>query len=211
LKSLIGKVDGLILAGDVFDIWIEWNTVIIKSYFNILHIFALLKEAGCRLVYISGNHDFWLDDFLATYIGFEIFDNTFTETINGKKIFVSHGDLFTKNDTRYNIFRKIVRMTFLQKILKLFHPDVTLTLGKIMSRSSRKRPADSTLKIRQEQGLEETAKNYSQDYDLIVFGHSHNPKKIIFEKGIYINCGDWLTNYTYCYLDEDTIELKYRE
>jgi UDP-2,3-diacylglucosamine hydrolase len=91
----------------------------------------------------------------------------------------------------------------------LLHPNVCLTLAKIMSRSSRKRPASTPAKIKQEQGLIETAEKLSKDYDLIAFGHSHNPQKLIFGQSTYINCGDWLTNYTYCYFDCGTIELKH--
>jgi len=207
LKSLLGKIDCLILAGDIFDLWIEWEKVIIKSYFTILKTFSLLKDSGCRLVFLSGNHDFWLDDFLKNKIGFEIYDVYFQDYINNKRVFVSHGDLFTKNDIRYQIYRKLVRLSVTRKLCQLLHPDLCLAIGQKMSRSSRERKNDNALIQVKEAGLLLKAKELSRDYDLIVFGHTHNPVKIDLEKSVYINCGDWIKNSSYCYIDSEKCEL----
>ena len=207
LISLINKIDCLILAGDIFDLWMEWNNVIIKNSFSTLKIFAQLKESGCRLIFLSGNHDFWLDKFLKENIGFEIFENFFIGELNGQRIFVSHGDLYTQNDTRYQIFRIVMRSPLSKFFFKILHPEISLAIGKLLSRSGKRRNVNFTIDEAKEKGLIDKAKSLSHEYDLIVFGHTHKPLKMNFGKSIYINCGDWINNSSYCFIDELTIDL----
>jgi len=208
LRSFIGKIDGLILAGDIFDLWIEWDRVIIKNYFGLLRIFADLKESGCRLVFLQGNHDFWLSNFLKDTIGVEIYESIFTETINGKKIFVSHGDKHTNNDMRYKIIHTLIRNKLIKLIFKQIHPDISLWLGSKLSRTTVKAGSWQVNKDT-ENGLIATAEKLSSEYDLVVFGHSHNPLKITNGNSIYINSGDWIKHNSYCFFSEDKIEIRY--
>jgi len=208
LLSLVGNIDGLVLAGDVFDFWVEWNKVIIKDYFTVLKTLSLLKDAGTRLVFLCGNHDFWLGEFLKETIGFEIYENNFIDEINGKKIFVSHGDLYTKNDFRYKVYRRLIRQKIIKNIALLLHPDLTLAISSGFSRTSRIRKDSPMVASRKEEGHIQKAMELSKDYNLIVFGHSHNPLQKMFGESIYINCGDWLSHNSYCYFDESTIELR---
>ena len=207
LESLIGKIDGLILAGDIFDFWLEWKHVIIKDYFEIFCLFKQLKDTGCRLIFLSGNHDFWLGTFLKDQIGFEIYTDIFTETINNKKLFVSHGDLFTSNDHRYHLIKSFIRKPLVHKLALLLHPNISLWIGNLFSRSSKNRVKSAHLTQKQEKGLYNKAEELSREYDIIILGHTHRPLKIAFDKSVYINCGDWITNNSYCYFDDQKIDL----
>jgi len=209
LLSLVGQIDGLILAGDVFDFWMEWDKVIIKNYFTTLKTLSLLKETGIRLIYLAGNHDFWLGDFLKNTIGFEIYHDFFTDEINGKKIFVSHGDLYTKNDFRYKVYRRFIRLKMMKYLLSLLHPNLCLAIVNKCSRTSRSRADDETTASKKEQGHIQKAQKLSKSYDLIVFAHSHRPLQMTLGKCVYINCGDWLTHNSFCYIDDENIHLKY--
>ena len=211
LISQIGQIDGLILVGDIFDFWIEWNNSIIKNYFNFLFILKKLRESGCRLIFLPGNHDFWIGSFLTDTIGFEIYSGYFSETINGKKVFISHGDNYTSNDARYHFFRKIIRRPFFSHFAQSLHPSVSLSIGNIISRTTNKREKSEKLSKKQENGLLLKAEELKSEYDLIIFGHTHIPRKIEMEKCTYINCGDWVKNYSYCCFDEEKVELRFYE
>ena len=208
LKAQIGKIDGLILAGDIFDFWIEWKHAIIKDYFDIFYIFKQLSESGCRLIFLPGNHDFWIGSFLKEKIGFEIFPDYFAETINNKKVFISHGDCYTSNDARYHFFRRIIRTPLFLHFAQILHPTISLSIGNMISRTADNRVKSRKLSSSQEHGLFLKAKELSPEYDLIIFGHTHLPQKIEINKSIYINCGDWVNSYSYCYFDEEIIELR---
>ena len=137
----------------------------------------------------------------------ELYPENFSETIDGKKIFVSHGDLFTTNDTHYKIFRSLIRNNFLKKIFELFHPDFSLALGKLLSRSSRDRKSHPELERKKEEGLIKFAKQKLKDYDLVVLGHSHSPELIKFENGFYANAGDWVAHQSYLKMINGELEL----
>ena len=213
LKSLIGKIDCLILAGDIFDLWLEWNTVIIKNYFNVLKILADLRVSGCKIIFLMGNHDFLLDRFLTDFIGCEIYENFYESEINGKKIYVSHGDLFTQNDIRYRVFRMLVRSRFSKWLCRILHPNIILKWGVKLSRTSREnndfdKKQKRKMTVKREQGLIDKAVLLSNDYDIIVFGHSHIPVRMEINNSIYLNCGDWVSNNSFVFFDEEICILK---
>jgi UDP-2,3-diacylglucosamine hydrolase len=207
LDSLINKTDLLILNGDIFDLWFVWKNVIIKGYFPILKKLSDLRESGCRIVFIAGNHDFWFRDFLTGFLDIEISRHDFFEEIDGQKIYVSHGDLFTSNDLRYKIFRAMVRNKFIMNFYGLLHPDLALGLGKSLSRTSRKQLASSDHLKKKETGLIAFAKRKLDECDIVIMGHSHLPKVEILDNGIYANAGDWLKNSTYLEMIDGKIKL----
>ena len=207
LNSLIGKADLLILNGDVFDLWFTWKTVMIKGYFPILKKLADLRESGCRIIFIAGNHDFWFRDFLTDYLSIEIYKDSFSETIDDKKIFVTHGDLYTKNDVRYKIFRSLVRNKFVMWIFGNMHPDFALNLGRYMSRSSRGKKASQKLMQVREKGLIDFAGKKLNECDIVIMGHSHIPRLNHYDNGIYANAGDWVQNSSYLKIIDGEIEL----
>ncbi|PID29287.1 MAG: UDP-2,3-diacylglucosamine hydrolase [Candidatus Cloacimonadota bacterium] len=212
LKSLKGSTDVLILNGDIFDLWFSWNQVIIKGYFSVLKILSELKNSGCRIIFIAGNHDFCFNGFLEEEIVNEVRTDTFTDTIDGLKYFVSHGDSFTTNDLRYKIFRKIIRNGFLMKIFKLVHPDLSLKIGKLMSRSSRDRVIPEKLKEKKNAGLlREAERQANSGINVVAFGHTHNPIKKQLGNCVYVNSGDWIINQSYIEIKDKKTELKYYE
>lgn len=89
LKKAVGKYDLLVLNGDIFDLWFDWKSLIIKEYFGVLHRFAELDETGCKIVMISGNHDFWFNDFFTKHLNAVVQDKSHALTADGKKMFFS--------------------------------------------------------------------------------------------------------------------------
>jgi UDP-2,3-diacylglucosamine pyrophosphatase LpxH len=91
---------------------------------------------------------------------------------------------------------------------ELIHPDLSLRLGMLMSRSSRKVKIPAEAVKKREQGLFISAKKKSAFFDLVVFGHSHRSVQKNFEKGIYINTGDWIKGSSYLQIKEGQIKLQ---
>ncbi len=208
LKSISNDVDVLILNGDIFDLWIEWELVSITSYSTVVSILKEIADNGCRIIYLCGNHDFWLGSFLKKEINAEIYPDTFTDTIDGLKYFVAHGDQLTINDLRYHIFRAVIRLDIVRIMAKFFHPEFLLKLGSGMSRSSRKRTKSRKLTKGQSKGLTDYVQKKAFKYDIFLMGHVHDPQKIEYGKSVYINTGDWIVNNTYAEICDGIAELK---
>lgn len=198
-RSIVGQYDMLILNGDIFDLWTESRLTLVKGYFPLLHVLALIAESGTRLIYVSGNHDFWFGDFFRDILPLEIYPDRFSFTADGRKILVCHGDDHTENDLRYRIFRRVVRSEIVRRLYSLLHPDLALEIGRAMSRSSRNRRTDTARMRLKTAGLESYAKRQikSKGQDIVIMGHSHNPTHKVLDKGEYLNSGDWITNFSY--------------
>ncbi len=204
--------DMLILNGDIFDLWCVWDTVIIKGYFQLLRKLADITDAGCKVVFIAGNHDFWFSGFLEKELGFQIESNVYRTEIDGKKIIATHGDIYTASDNRYKLFRMIVRNRLVKMIFKLLHPDFALKLGMLMSRSSRNVKHPKELEIRKENGLKYSAQQFLKECDIVFFAHSHKPVIMEYNSGIYANSGDWVKHQTYLVLENGNLKLQtYKE
>lgn len=199
LKSAIGRYDLVVLAGDIFDLWFDGKHTIIKQYFPLLKVLADIREAGARMVMLSGNHDFWFGDFLPDYLGMELYPEGYTLAADGKKIRFEHGDTRTHNDLRYQLYRRVVRLPLVKKIFSLLHPDLALEIGTLFSRSSRGRVENPELRRRKTRGLTHYAQSLisAGKADIVVMGHSHNPELSELRGGHYANCGDWLGHHSY--------------
>ncbi len=209
LDSIIGEFDQLILNGDVFDLWFDWEYGLIKQYFPVLKKIADIREHGCSIKYISGNHDFWFNDFFPEYLDVQLIDDSYCFEDSGKRVLVTHGDLYTVNDFRYKLFRSLIRLRMMKSIFALIHPYIALTLGSKMSRSSRKRTSPPELRRRKSSGLEQYARKQilHHGYDYVVMGHSHEPLLKTIEQGAYVNCGDWVKHFSYVKIIDGNIEL----
>ena len=204
--------DMLILNGDIFDLWCVWDTVIIKGYFQILRKLADITDAGCKIVFIAGNHDFWFSGFLEKELGIHVESDVYMTEIDGKKIVAAHGDIYTASDNRYKLFRMLVRNRLIKKIFKLMHPDFALKLGMLLSRSSRKVKFPKELQVKKENGLKYSAQQFLKECDFVFFAHSHKPEIIEYKSGIYANSGDWVKHQSYLVLDNGKLSLKtYKE
>ncbi len=199
LNSSKGQYDLVALVGDIFDLWFDGKYTLVKQYFPVLKALADLHENGARLIYISGNHDFWFGSFLSDYLGCEIYPDGVTLSLDGKKIRFEHGDTRTVNDLRYQLYRKVVRLNLVKNIFQMLHPDLALSIGSLFSRSSRGRKENPALRKAKTEGLENYAKNLINKgkADIVVMGHSHIPQLNQVNSGYYANCGDWLQHCSY--------------
>ncbi|MCB5284258.1 MAG: UDP-2,3-diacylglucosamine diphosphatase [Candidatus Cloacimonetes bacterium] len=211
LKQAVGKYDLMVLNGDIFDLWFDWTFTIIKQYFPFLHRLAEIREHGCRLVLISGNHDFWFNDFFRDYLDVKVYNDAYSLKADGIKMLFTHGDLHTVNDFRYKFFRRLIRFRLSKKLFSLLHPDLALRLGAKLSRSSRFRQVSALLQSKKSAGLSHYAEYMvkKKDYDLVCMGHCHRPGISQLKGGTYANSGDWTRHHSYLEIDAGRVNLKY--
>jgi len=186
----------LFIVGDLFDYWFEYRRVYQKGYFRTLTALQDLTQAGIKVNYIIGNHDFMHRNFFEDEIGVELFQDGIERELNGKKYFIAHGDGLVKNDTGYNILKKIMRNKSLQNLYSLLHPDLGVFLASSTSKSSR----DYTTKkdYGEIDGLFDAAKlKIDEGFDFVLFGHLHRRIFKNYKSGAYVNLGSWLDQPCY--------------
>jgi len=195
------------ILGDLFDAWIEYRTVIPKGFHRMLAKLDELSKKGITLHFLVGNHDCWIRDYFRDELGMKTYNHPFDITINGKKIFLHHGDGLANNDAGYRILKKILRNRFSIWLYSWLHPDLGLKLARSSSKTSRQ--YTTTKHYGEGDGMMRYAKEMiDTGYDIVIMGHRHLPICKETGKGTYINLGDWIQSNTYAELDGERIQLK---
>ncbi|MDG5815694.1 UDP-2,3-diacylglucosamine diphosphatase [Chitinispirillales bacterium ANBcel5] len=206
--SIKNDASDLFILGDLFDFWIDYKHAIRPDYFLILHELRKLVEAGIKVHYLAGNHDFALGPFLKETVGVAINYDTLDITLQGKKVHLFHGDGILKGDVGYRVLKRLLRNKFYQKMYKLLHPDIGVGFGVFCSGSSRK----YTSKLLTPSLVEEyrsCAFKTIRDggYDIVLYGHTHHGEIVYDGDTIYCNTGAWLLHRNYATLKAGELSL----
>ncbi len=200
------EADSLYILGDLFDAWFEYKTVIPRGFHRTITKLDELVRNNIKVHYLAGNHDYWMDNFFSNDLGINVHFDAFDMVLDGKKIYMHHGDGFTTNDHGYNILKKILRCPFNIKLYRMLHPDLGVTLAKKISRTSRKH--SSNKHFGEEDGMKKAAQRKIQEgYDIVIMGHRHEPSFQKIGNGLYVNLGDWISHFSYAEMSDGVIAL----
>ena len=179
LDAVGEDAEALFLLGDVFDFWFEYRRVVPKGFVRVLAKLSELTSRGVRVVFLTGNHDMWVWDYLTEECGVEVYTKPIFESIAGKRLFLAHGDNM-KIDGQPML--KLMNATFRSKVARmlfswLVHPDLALKFGRWWSGNSRKRHRVSDFDERVTEPLIAYAREHNsrepQTADHYLFGHMH--------------------------------------
>lgn len=196
----------LFIVGDLFDYWFEYKRVYQKGYFRTLTALQDITEAGIKVHYFIGNHDFMHGDFFEKEIGAVMYEEPIESELDGKRFFIGHGDGLVKNDMGYNILKKIMRNKTLQTLYSWVHPDLGIALASGTSKTSRE--YTSKKDYGEIDGLYESAcRKIDEGFDYVIFGHLHERQYEKYKNGTYINLGSWLDAPCYGVYHEGKFEI----
>ena len=208
LKEITSSASDIFIVGDLFDFWIDYKHAIRPCYIPILNQFINMIDAGVNITYIAGNHDFALGNFLENTTGIKTIQDDLSVNIQGKRVYIRHGDGVISGDTAYLILKKLLRNRFLQAIYKLLHPNIGVPLGTMFSGSSRHFSSESFKKDKEQKYLTAADKFLAAGNDIIVMGHTHMPALYERKQGIYCNTGEWINKYSYAKMVNGKISLE---
>lgn len=205
--------DAIYLLGDILDYWYEYRYVVPRGFVRFFGKLAELSDMGIRIVWMIGNHDIWIFDYLPTELGIEVVDGTLVETIHGKKIFMTHGDGVGKLPATFRFIRGLFRSKICQKAFAAIHPRWTVPFAYRWSRHSRKEgeargvPDDGLLT-----NLREFVKAYRQshpDIEIFMFGHVHVlSRETICDGCEMVVLGEWIRTFSYAKLGDTGLSLQ---
>jgi UDP-2,3-diacylglucosamine hydrolase len=206
-----GNAAELYILGDLFDFWFEWHHVVPKYWFPVLYRFRKLSEAGVNVNFVTGNHDFYTGRYLEEEVGIRCFNESHQFEVGGRRFFVGHGDGLAKEDRGYRLLKRIIRNRVSIFLFKTFiSADLGMQIARWTSRSSRK-----MVKIEKHSWSEEYYRyacgKFQEGYDYVVLGHIHLPILREDDTGqkAYVNCGDWMNQFSYGLYDGTRLMLKY--
>jgi UDP-2,3-diacylglucosamine pyrophosphatase LpxH len=198
----------LILNGDIIDGWaLKGNGKWTKDCTKIFRRFMKMSEKNTKVVYIRGNHDDFLKDFIPFKLNnIRIVRKYIHNGIDGRKYFCFHGDVldFVIMEARwlaviggwsYDIVIKF--NTLYNKIRKWFNLPYHSLANTI------KQSVKGAINFVSD--FEDNAKGLTKQkgYDVAVCGHIHHPKI----ENDYMNSGDFCENST-CLVEDYNGEWK---
>ncbi len=206
LEFAIGTAKELFILGDLFDYWFEYKYVYQKGFYRTLTALKNISEAGIKIHYLIGNHDFMHRNFFTEEIGCVLYEEPFEILLDNKRFFLAHGDGMVKNDLGYKILKKILRNSIFQRLYSLIHPDLGIALASGTSKKSRDYTANKH--YGEIDGLFEAAKEkIDKGFDFVIMGHSHSRDYKNYKNGVYLNLGSWLTAPCYGRFSNNNFEI----
>lgn len=191
------EVKEIYILGDLLDTWEEnpYKTAEKKKDF----IYEL-NQCGKISVILRGNHDPEIPVMKEIFTNTVILDQHIM-TLFGKKTILIHGhtfdDFVTKNKSLFYIHFLAERVGL---NLKGFFRTKYYNLIRFIDDAPK-----NSLVLKTEKSIVE---KYSEDFDLIICGHTHIPKLVRLKEVDYINCGCVVYKPTYAVADKNMIIVK---
>jgi UDP-2,3-diacylglucosamine hydrolase len=200
LTHIASRASCLYIVGDLFDFWFEYATAIPRRHFATLAALRDLRRAGVEIHYLTGNHDFWLGTFLAEELGVVTHAGPVTPTLQGRRLWIHHGDGLVGGDLGYRVLKRIVRHPASIGLYRLLHPDLGIPLAHAfsnLSRDSRRRgPLDGERLWR-----EIAEPRFAEGFDTVMVGHFHHVYERRDQGRAFFVLGDWMEHFTYVVLE----------
>ena len=206
IKSICGRASHLVVVGDLFEFWYEYNDYVNRNHFDLFFALRELIQSGCEVHLLQGNHDFAYGDFFKKSIGVQTHKDLTLE-IQGKRIYFRHGDGVAKSDFGYRLFRRVLDFPLNRWLFKQIHPDWGMALARFVGRNSRK--VGETRVIKMDEYLHWANRMLKlQNCDYCVLGHHHVSGIWKIENGIAASAGEWIKKLTYIQMDAGELNLK---
>lgn len=212
LEVVASRSGHLVLNGDVFDFWFEYARVIPRGHTRTLGLLARMVDAGIRVDFVGGNHDWWGGSYLEEEIGVHFHRGPVRLEVAGFQALIAHGDGLGPGDRGYRVLSALIRNRFACWSFRWLHPDLGARVAQIVSRTegrhSRSVEKASSGLARRAPVLERWARDQLLDdpeLDLVLLGHTHLPiSREIAPGRFYLNSGDWLHHRSFVELRDGT-------
>ncbi len=202
LDSIRDRADAIYLLGDILDYWYEYRYVVPRGFVRFFGKLAELSDSGIKIVWMIGNHDIWIYDYLPSELGIKVIDGVLQEEIDGKQFVLTHGDGIGKLKPSFRLLRTLFRNKVCQKMFSGIHPRWTVPFAYNWSHHSRKIEGPSSedaermmsnIRLFSNEYLEE-----HPDINFFVFGHLHLLRDIqIAPECRMIVLGEWISTFSY--------------
>lgn len=100
----------LYILGDLFDLWIgSVQREIEPEWEPLFEAFKHFVDAGGKFTIFHGNRDYMMGDDLTRTLGAETVGGARTIDLDGRKVFLTHGDMLCTGDQLYHVARRVTR------------------------------------------------------------------------------------------------------
>lgn len=191
------RCENLILNGDIIDGWQLKKSGTWKRkhtrFFN--RILKMIENHQTKVYYLRGNHDDFLDQILPLQIGNLSIQTDMIYESQGKKYFITHGDIFDSITTnlRWIAYLGDVGYTFLLWLNRIVnHYRFKRGLPYFSLSQYVKSKVKSAVSYIDEYEIELAKMARAKGCDGIICGHIHKAENREIDGVHYLNSGDWV-------------------
>ena len=183
--------DTLFLVGDIIDGWMlkrkfRWS----QSHTNVLRKILSYSKNGTKVIYLPGNHDEFLREYLDMNFGNIEIHNEYI----WNNTYITHGDLYDG----------VVKLKWLG-ILGSIGYDIAISIDRRLKSWGYKRSLSKFLKDKVKEAVkfitsyeeEIVRQGIKHNCHTVICGHIHHPEDKIINNIRYLNSGDWIENNSY--------------
>lgn len=196
---------GLFIVGDLFDSWFEYRYAVPNRHFAVFAKLYELRQNDVEIDYLAGNHE-WLGDYLRREIGVRVHHEGITRKLCGYNCFITHGDGAAKPDAGYRLLKRIIKHPVNIFLYRMLTPDIGIPFANYMSRTSRQMQTHEDKWAAEYRAY--AAQKLAEGHEVVLMGHTHQPKCERLNGKTFINLGDWMTHFTYCTIDASGPQLR---
>lgn len=203
-----GQVRTLYLLGDIFKFWLGYRHVVFSPYVPILEALRQIRESGTAIVYVEGNHDYLIGPYFRETLGCTILPDGGEVVIDGRRVYLAHGDLVNPADRSYRMLRWVLRSPLARALMQVVPPDVVWGISRWGSAQSQKGHARNRERWSPEPLLISHAQpHFAAGCEVVITGHFHVPICRQDEGKTLIGLGDWIDQYSYAVCEDGVFSL----
>jgi UDP-2,3-diacylglucosamine pyrophosphatase LpxH len=191
----------LFLVGDIVDGWLlkrkfRWP----QSHTNVIRKIMSYSKNGTKVIYIPGNHDEFMRDYLDLQFGnIEVHNEyIFNDT------YITHGDLYDG----------VVKLKWLG-VLGSVGYDMAISIDRTLKSWGYKRSLSKYLKDKVKEAvkfmtsfeMEIVRQGIKHNCKTVMCGHIHHPEDKVIDGIRYLNTGDWIENNSYIIYNDNEYKV----
>jgi len=201
LVALPADLSALVILGDLFSAWIGRRELQRPHHLMVIEGLRRLRSRGCRILYIEGNHDFYLTRLFSGDPFERLAERSLDIQSGGRRVHLAHGDLVNRRDRQYLAWRAVSKSRVFYSLFNLLPAATRHTIVEGLER----RLAMTNFAFRGGFPYGECEKYAHRQMEIgteiLVFGHFHEKLRIEYREGEKRATGyvlpAWRSGHTY--------------
>lgn len=213
LDWLPQQIGALFILGDFFDFWVGDDIDLHGSADIAQRLRQLAMRDNLDIYLLVGNRDFAIGQVFCERCGMTLINDDATFSIGGRRVSVSHGDLFCTDDRQYQRFRRIIRQPWLLGLMLRLSATHRIRLAHWLRQRSKNRfrHRPTVVDVNRDAVARTIAVTHA---DVLVHGHTHladihqhQAPDSSGQDALRVVLGDWHDAGWYARINTDAVRL----
>jgi UDP-2,3-diacylglucosamine hydrolase len=210
LDSERKQMSHLVILGDLFEFFFGFKNFfsaekssVFTDYLPVFNKLQSLYREGIQIKYFEGNHDFFLHSFFSEQFGMDVdvYPDGCEERLEGKRVFIAHGDLSNPKQWTYRTFRRILKNPLTYRLIHVAGPRISRRVAQKLSDMSYQKYHNDAPSAPPSAFKTFAHQKFLEGFEVVILGHSHFPEEIEEwidgRKCFYYNVGDWMIHRSF--------------